>query len=386
MPIAMPKPYPLSALIGQDPLRQALLLAAVDPGIGGVLVSGPRGTAKSTAARALAELLPDGRFVTLPLGASEERLVGTLDIDEVLRGGSVKFAPGLLAHAHNGVLYVDEVNLLADTLVDVLLDAAASGVNVVERDGVSHSHESRFVLIGTMNPEEGELRPQLLDRFGLMVDLENCFDPLIRQQIVKARLAFDADSEAFRESYAREQASLVRQICEARGALARLSFNEAVHAEVSARCIEAAVDGLRADLVMLRAARALAALEKAERITTRHVERVADAVLRHRRRVDGRAEGGGSALENGPEDRLENRLENRLDKQRETAASSSAGAQGPNQHDSSNDGQARKDLAAGSQALADARGQSDGDWGYLPPERAGMTHVKGVIPLATKKR
>jgi magnesium chelatase subunit I len=374
MPIAVPKPYPLSALIGQEPLRQALLLAAVDPGIGGVLVSGPRGTAKSTAARALAELLPDGRFVTLPLGASEERLVGTLDIDEVLRGGPVKFSPGLLAHAHNGVLYVDEVNLLADTLVDVLLDAAASGVNVVERDGVSHRHESRFVLIGTMNPEEGELRPQLLDRFGLMVNLDNCFDPLIRQQIVKARLEFDSNPEAFRESYAREQASLARQICEARGALARLSFDEVVHAEVSARCIEAAVDGFRADLVMLRAARALAALEDAERITTRHVERVADAVLRHRRREGGGAEERESGLENG------------LDKPRATAAASSASAQAANQHDSGNDGQARQDPAAGSHSLADARGQGDGDWGYLPPERAGMTHVKGVIPLATKKR
>jgi magnesium chelatase subunit I len=378
MPTAMPQPYPLSALIGQEPLRQALLLAAVDPGIGGVLVSGPRGTAKSTAARALVELLPDGRFVTLPLGASEERLVGTLDIDEVLRGGSVTFSPGLLAHAHNGVLYVDEVNLLADTLVDVLLDAAASGVNVVERDGISHTHESRFVLIGTMNPEEGELRPQLLDRFGLMVALDNCFDPLIRQQIVKARLAFDSNPEAFRESYAREQAALARQICEARGALARLSFDEAVHAEVSARCIEAAVDGLRADLVMLRAARALAALEQAERITTRHVERVADAVLRHRRREDGHADRRGSGLENG--------LENGLDKQRATAAASSASAQGADQHASGNDGQARKDLGAGSHSLAGARGQGDGDWGYLPPERAGMTHVKGVIPLATKKR
>jgi magnesium chelatase subunit I len=361
LPTAMLKPYPLSALIGQESLRQALLLAAVDPGIGGVLVSGPRGTAKSTAARALAELLPNGRFVTLPLGASEERLIGTLDIDEVLRGGPVKFSPGLLAHAHNGVLYVDEVNLLADTLVDALLDAAASGVNIVERDGVSHSHEARFVLIGTMNPEEGELRTQLLDRFGLMVELDNCFDPLIRQQIVKARLAFDSNAEAFRAAYAREQASLARHIREARGALTRFSFDEAVHAEVSARCIEAAVDGLRADLVMLRAARALAALEQAESVTTRHVERVAEAVLRHRRRESGRETGETPSEE-------------------PSASVPGADDRAPGTE------RDRRDLRAGSRSSADGPGLGEGDWGYLPPERAGMTHVKGVIPLSSKKR
>jgi magnesium chelatase subunit I len=145
--------FPFAALLGQTPLQQALLLAAIDPGLGGVLVSGPRGTAKSTAARALAELLPEGQLVNLPLGASEDRLIGTLDIETVLRDGSVRFSPGLLAKAHRGVLYVDEVNLLPDALVDALLDAAASGVNTIERDGVSHSHDASFVLIGTMNPE-----------------------------------------------------------------------------------------------------------------------------------------------------------------------------------------------------------------------------------------
>jgi magnesium chelatase subunit I len=257
--VTVPQPFPLSALIGQDALREALLLAAVDPTIGGVLISGPRGTAKSTSARSLADLLPDGHFVTLPLGASEDRVVGTLDLDAVLRGGEVKFSPGLLARAHNGVLYVDEVNLLADGLVDVVLDAAASAINVVERDGVSHSHAARFVLIGTMNPEEGELRPQLLDRFGLMVQLENCFDPQLRQQIVRTRMAFDLDPDAFRERHAAAQSHLAQQIRLARAALPQLSFDDDVHDAVSARCIEARVDGLRADLVMLRAARALAA-------------------------------------------------------------------------------------------------------------------------------
>ncbi|MEX3959611.1 ATP-binding protein [Trinickia sp. EG282A] len=359
------RPYPFGALIGQESLQQALLLAAVDPGIGGVLVSGPRGTAKSTAARALAELLPEGRLVTLPLGASEERLIGTLDIDEVLRGGSVKFSPGLLALAHHGVLYVDEVNLLADTLADALLDAAASGVNVVERDGISHSHPARFVLIGTMNPEEGELRPQLLDRFGLMIELDNCFDSEVRQRIVRARLAFDADPDAFRQSYADEQQSLARRIREARERLPALSFDDAVHADVSARCIEAAVDGMRADLVMLRAARALAAIDGAAKVTTQHVERVAEAVLRHRRR------------------------------ERPGERSSEAGDEVPRSASNRENGDAFANEAGDGQTPHlpmtarppnDQRGRDNHDWGYLPPEPAGMVDVKGVIPLASKKR
>ncbi|MQU54554.1 AAA family ATPase, partial [Pseudomonas sp. FSL R10-1339] len=161
--------FPLSAVVGADSLKLALCLTAIDPKIGGVLIEGPRGMAKSTLARGLADLLASGQFVTLPLGATEERLVGTLDLDAALGQGKAQFSPGVLAKADGGVLYVDEVNLLADHLVDVLLDVAASGTNVVERDGISHRHAARFVLIGTMNPEEGELRPQLLDRFGLNV-------------------------------------------------------------------------------------------------------------------------------------------------------------------------------------------------------------------------
>jgi len=336
--------FPFSALIGQAPLQQALLLAAVDPGIGGVLVSGPRGTAKSTAARALAELLPEGQFVTLPLGASEDRLIGTLDIESALRDATVRFSPGLLAKAHCGVLYVDEVNLLPDALVDALLDAASSGVNTVERDGVSHTHDASFVLIGTMNPEEGELRPQLTDRFGLMVALENCFEPQTRQAIVKARLAFDLDPVAFRASHAAEQEKHVARLHDARAALSRLTFDDEVHAHVSALCIAAGVDGLRADLVMLRAARALAALEQADAVTAAHVDRVAASVLLHRRRTHDDA-----------------------DSRTHDAGSSS-----------------QQDASSQPESAA-----MDSDHGYLPPEPTGIVRVAGVksvIPLDIKKR
>jgi magnesium chelatase subunit I len=359
-------PFPLSALIGQNALREALLLVAVDPSIGGVLVSGPRGTAKSTAARSLAELLPDGHFVTLPLGASEDRVVGTLDLDEALRGGAIKFSPGLLARANNGVLYVDEVNLLADALVDVVLDAAASGINVIERDGISHRHAARFVLIGTMNPEEGELRPQLLDRFGLMVQLENCFDAEVRQRIVKTRMAFDLDPHAFRASYATAQQDLANRIRKARAVLPSLPIGDDVHEAVSTRCIEAAVDGMRADLVMLRAARALAALEAATAITSEHVERVADLVLRHRRRE------AAQSMDDAPSP---------------SPQSNQGRGQDRGEQGARHDERVRKPSSEGQEAdgLAGS-GQEDPDWGYLPPEPAGIVGVKGVIPLSAKKR
>ncbi|KDP86883.1 magnesium chelatase [Cupriavidus sp. SK-3] len=342
-------PFPFSALVGQQRLRQALLLAAVDPGIGGVLVSGPRGTAKSTAARALAELLPEGQFVTLPLGASEEQLTGTLDLGHVLQQNEVRFAPGLLARAHQGVLYVDEVNLLPDHLVDQLLDVAASGVNVVERDGVSHQHEARFVLVGTMNPEEGELRPQLLDRFGLALALENCTDPAQRQAIVKARLAFDSDPGALRARFAAEQETLTRQVRLARAALPSLSFSDAVHEHVSALCLAAAVDGVRADLVMLRAARALAALQCDAAVVPAHVDAVAELVLHHRRQAVPDADRHGDASDAG-----------------ESSRASDGGGH-----------------------RADTGAAAGNPWGALPPPSAasatGIAAVKSVRPLPAKK-
>ena len=324
--------FPFAALVAQEPLQQALLLAAVDPALGGVLVSGPRGTAKSTTARALAELLPEGQFVTLPLGASEEQLIGSLDIQAALREGDVRFSPGLLAKAHEGVLYVDEVNLLPNQLVDQLLDVAASGVNVIERDGISHRHEARFVLIGTMNPEEGELRPQLLDRFGLAVELQNCFDAEKRREIVKARLAFDLNPEAFRSQFAGQQEALALKLRQARAMLPFLEFDDEIHARVSELCIGAHVDGLRADLVMLRAARALAAYEEASAVNVEHVERVAESVLSHRRK-----EGSAPSEQSAAQPRTQ-----------------------------------KKD-------------NGESNFGYMPPEPVDITTVKNVRPLAAKK-
>lgn len=283
----LPAQFPFAAIAGQPALRQALLLAAIDPQVGGVLVEGPRGTAKSTAARALAELMDGAPFVTLPLGASLEHLAGSLDLGQALAGHALKFAPGLLARAHGGLLYVDEINLLPDALVDVLLDAAASGVNVVERDGISHRHAARFVLVGTMNPEEGQLRPQLLDRLGLCVRLANVEDAAERQAIVRARLQFDADPAGFRARHADAQAALAAQLRAARERLQAagvLPWSDEVLQAAGALCITAQVDGLRADLVLLRAARAWAAWLGDAEVTPAHVQAVAELVLVHRRK------------------------------------------------------------------------------------------------------
>lgn len=277
--------FPLSAIQGQPTLVQALLLAAIEPQLGGVLIQGPRGTAKSTAARALADLLAPAPFVTLPLGASIEHVTGSLDLSKALSGHEVGFAPGLIAKAHDGVLYVDEINLLPDAIVDVLLDVAASGINRIERDGISHSHAARFVLIGTMNPEEGMLRPQLLDRLGLCVQLDNANDPQLRSSIVKSRLRFDQDPQGFARSHATEQQEIRQRLVLARSRCrnaSELAWSDAVHEAVALQCIAAQVDGLRADLVMLRAARALAAWQGSQSITPAHVSEVAPLVLQHR--------------------------------------------------------------------------------------------------------
>ncbi|MEE3936571.1 AAA family ATPase [Pseudomonas viridiflava] len=276
--------FPLAAVVGADELKLALCLTAIDPRIGGVLIEGPRGMAKSTLARGLADLLASGQFVTLPLGATEERLVGTLDLDAALSESRARFSPGVLAKADGGVLYVDEVNLLADHLVDLLLDVAASGVNLVERDGISHRHAARFVLIGTMNPEEGELRPQLLDRFGLNVALSGQTLPAERSQIIRRRLDFDADPHAFGAQWQLEQDALKQRCEQARSRLAGIELDDASLALITERCFAAGVDGMRADLVWLRAARAHAAWRGVAQIEEQDIDAVAEFALRHRRR------------------------------------------------------------------------------------------------------
>lgn len=368
---SLPALFPFAAIAGQPRLCQALLLAAIDPQLGGVLIEGPRGTAKSTAARALAELIEGAPFVTLPLGASLEHLAGTLDLEQAMAGHAVRFAPGLLAKAHGGVLYVDEINLLPDALVDVLLDAAASGVNAVERDGISHRHAARFVLVGTMNPEEGQLRPQLLDRLGLCVQLANVADVAERQAIVKARLAFDADPESFRARHAQAQADLAARLAAARARVQApaqghaLPWTDDVHAAASALCIAAQVDGLRADLVMLRAARALAAWEGASAITPRHVQEVAELVLVHRRKPGAdpaRAAPAASAQTPAPQPAQAPDTSRPAPPSHSSSSSSSSDEPGPR--------------AADAGAAPDAlQTPPEADWGALPPEPVGLERV-----------
>jgi magnesium chelatase subunit D len=274
--------YPFSAVVGQEPLKLALLLCAIDPALGGVLVRGARGVAKTTLARALAAFVP-GPFVELPLGATEERVTGSIDLGGALREGRVALSEGLLARAHQGVLYVDEVNLLPDGLVDLLLDAAASGVSVVERDGISHRQAARFVLIGTMNPEEGELRPQLTDRFGLAVNAAAEIAPRERAQIIGLRLEHDRDPAAFAARYEAEERALAERCARARARLESIPLDPAALAEVTRRCYEARVEGVRADLAMLRAARAHAAWHGRAEIALADIDAVAELALRHRR-------------------------------------------------------------------------------------------------------
>ena len=309
--------FPMSAIVGQQPLIEALLVNAISPEVGGVLVRGERGTAKSTAVRALAPLLPavqaavgetyafgpgqaapggivsaevaverrTAPLVELPLGATLDRLVGALDLRQALAGEQV-FEPGILARAHQGILYVDEVNLLADHLVDALLDAAASGVARVEREAVSVEHDARFILVGTMNVEEGELRPQLLDRFGLGVEVRAPRDPGERAEIVRRRLDFERDAAAFVERYAADERALAARIAAARERLDAVRLPERELLRIAGACAQLGVDGVRGDLVTARAARALAALDGAEEVDESHVRRAAALALPHRRRRD----------------------------------------------------------------------------------------------------
>ncbi|BBY60092.1 magnesium chelatase subunit D family protein [Mycolicibacterium sarraceniae] len=283
-------PYPFSAIVGHDQLRLALVLCAVRPEIGGVLIRGEKGTAKSTAVRALAAVLSqvdaDSRLVELPIGATEDRVVGSLDLQKVLRDGEHAFSPGLLARAHGGVLYVDEVNLLHDHLVDIMLDAAAMGRVHIERDGISHSHEARFVLIGTMNPEEGELRPQLLDRFGLTVDVHASRDVTVRSEVIRQRLAYEADPAGFAARHAEQDSELARRIAAARDRVADVVLPDAELTRIAALCAAFDVDGMRADLVVARTAVAHAAWRGAESVVQEDIRVAAELALPHRRRRD----------------------------------------------------------------------------------------------------
>ncbi|MCX2711455.1 magnesium chelatase subunit D family protein [Mycolicibacterium sp. J2] len=282
--------YPFSALVGHDRLRLALILCAVRPDIGGVLIRGEKGTAKSTAVRGLATVLAqvdaEARLVELPIGATEDRVVGSLDLQRVLRDGEQAFQPGLLARAHGGVLYVDEVNLLHDHLVDVLLDAAAMGRVHIERDGISHSHDARFVLVGTMNPEEGELRPQLLDRFGLTVDVAASRDVDVRVEVIRQRLAYEADPAGFAERYAGQDAELAGRIASARAAVADVVLPDSELRRIAALCAAFDVDGMRADLVLARTAVAHAAWRRSDTVQEEDIRIAAELALPHRRRRD----------------------------------------------------------------------------------------------------
>lgn len=278
--------YPFSAVVGHDRLRLALVLCAVRPDIGGVLIRGEKGTAKSTAVRGLAQVLTEafkasggggGQLVELPIGATEDRVVGSLDLQKVLRDGEHAFSPGLLARAHGGVLYVDEVNLLHDHLVDVLLDAAAMGRVHIERDGVSHSHDARFVLIGTMNPEEGELRPQLLDRFGLTVDVQASREVEVRAEVIRSRLAYEADPAGFAQRYAGADAELAARISRARALLPDVVLPDKELRRIAALCAAFDVDGMRADLVVARTAVAHAAWRAAASEATGNVPGASEA-------------------------------------------------------------------------------------------------------------
>jgi len=319
--------FPFPAIVGQEDMKQALLIACVEPRVGGVLILGDRGTAKSTAVRALAGLLPpietfescpyntapgepaingDEKargapatkptpVVDLPLGVTEDRVVGALDIEKALRRGEKAFEPGLLARANRGFLYIDEVNLLEDHIVDLLLDVAATGENVVERDGLSVRHPAKFVLVGSGNPEEGELRPQLLDRFGLSVEVTTPRDIEQRIEVVRRRDAFERDPLGFCERWAEAGAELRGRIDAAKQRITGIDSNEPVLRKASELCMAMGADGLRGELTLIRAARAMAALEGADDITVDHLRSVAPSVLRHRLRRDPLDEAGSSA-------------------------------------------------------------------------------------------
>ncbi len=315
--------YSFTAIVGQEAMKLALILNVINPALGGVLIKGEKGTAKSTAVRALAELLPamnciagckfhcdpeepsqwcgdctanyaqggmsgietmPMRVVELPVSATEDRVVGTLDIEHAIKFGEKIFEPGILAQANRNILYVDEINLLDDHVVDVLLDAAAMGINTVEREGVSYSHPSRFVLVGTMNPEEGDIRPQLLDRFGLSVTVTGEHEPSQRVEVIKRRLAYEEDAEAFIAAYEKEQQELAEQILAARKLLSSVTVSDELLEIVAALSVELGVDGHRADITVIKTARTLAAFHGRTEAVLEDIKEAAKLVLPHRMR------------------------------------------------------------------------------------------------------
>jgi magnesium chelatase subunit I len=304
--------FPFAAIIGQEEMKLALQLNVIDPKIGGVMIMGDRGTGKSTTIRALADLLPDITIikndpfntdpkgleknyeteeikipmVELPLGATEDRVCGTINLKEILSGGSSTFEPGLLARANRGILYVDEINLLDDHLVDVLLDSAASGWNTVEREGISIKHPAQFILVGSGNPEEGELRPQLLDRFGMHAEITTIREPKLRVKIVEERISFDQSPQTWFEKYESEQFSIQDRLITAQNLLGKVTISQDFQYKISQVCSELQVEGLRGDIVSTRAAKALTAFENREEVTLNDIRRTITLCLRHRLRRD----------------------------------------------------------------------------------------------------
>ena len=306
------KNFPFAAIIGQEEMKLALQLNVIDPKIGGVMIMGDRGTGKSTTIRALADLLPDITvikndpfntdpngfenqyeienikipMVELPLGATEDRVCGTINLKEILSGGKNTFEPGLLARANRGLLYVDEINLLDDHLVDVLLDSAASGWNTVEREGISIKHPAKFILIGSGNPEEGELRPQLLDRFGMHAEIRTISDPNLRVKIVEERISFDQAPQVWLDKYQNEQLEIQTKIVNAQQLLNKVTISKEYQLKISQVCSQLAIEGLRGDIVSTRAAKALAAFENRVEVTFADIKRTISLCLRHRLRRD----------------------------------------------------------------------------------------------------
>ena len=304
--------FPFAAIIGQEEMKLALQLNVIDPKIGGVMIMGDRGTGKSTTIRALADLLPDITIikndpfntnpkglnqeyeteeikipmVELPLGATEDRVCGTINLKEILAGGTNTFEPGLLARANRGILYVDEINLLDDHLVDVLLDSAASGWNTVEREGISIKHPAKFILVGSGNPEEGELRPQLLDRFGMHAEIRTIREPNLRVQIVEERINFDSTPQVWFDKYQTEQLEIQERILTAQKNLENIRISSDFQLKISELCSELEIEGLRGDIVTTRAAKALTAFEARSEVTLEDIKKTATLCLRHRCRRD----------------------------------------------------------------------------------------------------